>query len=152
MDWENDERYSVNSYRECFEDKLKPKNKYNTTQYQSFYDDFFGNGGYTFLVKLEEMFDECSSICKPSLFYLTRPISKGMPKKECLKAALDDAASRAETIANLLMTVAVFGLLCMPLAFPLCQNYVKEEEEESTKKVYNDDESGSENEEEKNSG
>ena len=85
------------------------------------------------------MFDECSSICKPSLFYLTRDISKGMPKKECLKAALDDAAARATNIANLLMAVAVFGLLAMPLAFPLCSNYVKEEEEEKKGENYEDD-------------
>jgi hypothetical protein len=47
-----------------------------------------------------------------------------------LKAALDDAAGRAAAIADLLMAVAIIGILGMPLAFPLCSNYVKEKEGE----------------------
>jgi len=56
----------------------------------TFMESFFDGGGYDFLVKLERQFDDCSSICSPPLFYLTKDISMGMPEKECIDVATQD--------------------------------------------------------------
>ena len=49
-------------------------------------DQFFDGGMFEFLSELENEneADECSSICEPQLLYLTKDISEGSPKQECL--------------------------------------------------------------------
>jgi len=50
------------------------------------------NGGTFNLLKNFETFyknNECASICKVPLFYLTKSVELGPPKKECIEAYLD---------------------------------------------------------------
>ena len=53
-------------------------------------DQFFDGGMFEFLSELENEneADECSSICEPQLLYLTKDISEGSPKQECLSQKL----------------------------------------------------------------
>lgn len=53
--------------------------------YNSRFFDF--DNRYEFLVFLENTYDDCSSICDPSLFTLTRDVSLGIPTQECLMVA-----------------------------------------------------------------
>ena len=74
---------------------LLPRNKYGPKE-KELTDKFFKNGGYNFLIDLEFNFEDCGSICNKPLFYITRDISKGLPKKDCLEAAIETADEKVK--------------------------------------------------------
>lgn len=55
---------------------------------QQIIDDFFANGGYDFLRKIENDF-KCAGLCNVPLFYITKDISIGRPTKECIAEAFE---------------------------------------------------------------
>lgn len=45
---------------------------------------------------MELNFEDCGSICKPPLFYITRSISNGIPTQDCFEAAISNADDRVK--------------------------------------------------------
>ena len=82
---------SVKTFEECHDEHLVSKEKY--VMYSKEVKDFYDGGVHKFLVDMEKRYEEheCSGICKKNLFYLTQDISLGMPKIECVEAAVRDA-------------------------------------------------------------
>lgn len=78
----------VNSFRDCYNTKLKDEIKKDKNKFNSKVIDFFDKKGFEFLGALESSFD-CASICNVPLFYLTRDISEGRPTQECVKGVID---------------------------------------------------------------
>ena len=83
LKWTNDPSDAYNTFKECYEKVLKPKEKYSGNFDESV-DSFFDGGGYEFFSELEQTYQNCASGCKPTLFYLTLDINKGMPTQECI--------------------------------------------------------------------
>ena len=71
---------------------------------------------------------KCSGMCKPSLFYFSRPLHEGPPQKTCLYKFKHMMHQSADALAlnaiftgilALLMFFAHFGLYCRPIPPPL---------------------------------
>jgi hypothetical protein len=75
-----------------------------------------------FVEELEEEYD-CSGLCRPPLFWLTKSIEEGKPKKTCLTVVSDIIHEAATPYSNSCIIGAVtalfawmlhFGLYCRP--------------------------------------
>ena len=75
---------------------------------------------YEFLQYMEQTYENCSMICNPQLFTITRDVSEGIPLQECLMVALEQATVTADSASVLLKFGAVMVLLSAPLSFPVC--------------------------------
>lgn len=64
---------------------------------------------YDFYRQLEESFD-CSGMCEPGLFYLTKPLSNGSPKKTCLKPYSAELLSYTSIISTYMSLTGVMAL------------------------------------------
>ena len=120
--WIEDERRGVKSFRECYQQHLKKKGKYDNKQKtKELAKGFFEGGGYEFLINMELTYEDCGSICNVPLFYIQRDISKGIPKKECLTAAIEWADVKAKEIGERLgwLYLVVISSSGLPL-FLLC--------------------------------
>ena len=84
FNWEDDPNKAVHSFKQCYEQKLLPGKKY-TSEYDTMVEEFYGSGGFLFLMGLESEHEGCASVCEPPLFFLLRDISEGMPKTECIR-------------------------------------------------------------------
>jgi len=130
LKWSTDKKKSFSTFKECYEGVLSPikKDKYgggNYNKYKKYVDSFFAGGGYKFLTDLESKYDDCASICFKPLFFISKDISKGMPKRECLQASIDTAALKAQTASSLLFVTAIFIFISIAMVFPLCFRYQK---------------------------
>ena len=76
-----------------------------------------------FIQYIEDEFD-CSGLCKPALFYLSKSIKYGPPKKTCMKVLKDVIKEAAKpysfsaviaAINALFLFIIHFGLYCRPL-------------------------------------
>ena len=72
---------------------------------------------------MEENYDDCASICDTSLFSLTRDINLGMPERECLMVAFDEAIATALGASGLLGFGCYLALISAPMAFCVCEPY-----------------------------
>ena len=107
----------IDSYQDCYE---TVRQNYNSDN--AMYDEFFNNGGFTFLEKLEEKFD-CAGICYSPLFYLTKDTSNSPVAQECVGAFLDsvkatEGAGAVAIITGITLFAASLG------AIPLCSDFV----------------------------
>ena len=85
MRWSSDKANSFNSFKECYENKLKPQNKYRSNvdaQVKRFFEvakkegtneavDAEDESIYDLLSRLETNNEGCVSICNKQPFYLT---------------------------------------------------------------------------------
>ena len=85
--------------------------------------------------EMETNYTDCASVCEAPLFYLTRDISQGMPKKECLQVAIDEAIGKAKAASDLLYGGAILALISLPMAFPVCVGYEPPAEEDDADKT-----------------
>lgn len=81
--WTDSEENAVKNFKECYETVLKPQGKYIASE-QQMVTKFYDEGGFDFMVWIEEIHHQCASICSPPLFYITKDISEGIPIKECV--------------------------------------------------------------------
>lgn len=88
-------------------------------------DAFFKTGGFKLFKKFEKEYGDCTSICKPPLFYLSLDVSKGKPKNECIKAIVDRAGENLKEPAQYLLLVCCTMLFSICCAFPICSGYFK---------------------------
>lgn len=61
------------------------------------FDDFANENTWQLFEDMEEKYD-CAGFCYAPLFYLTRPISEGQPKSECLKPLFDDVLKSTQKL------------------------------------------------------
>jgi hypothetical protein len=66
-------------------------------------------GGFD-LVEFVEKSYSCSGFCKPGLFYMSRPLSAGIPSNTCLKS-FSEAFKGAKPLAGLIVATAVWALI-----------------------------------------
>jgi hypothetical protein len=123
---------SYDTYKKCFYEKLEAKFKEEADKDAS--GESFGakaggllaDTGFLFLEGLESI-GSCASICKTPLFYLTRSVSEGPVKRNCMGALKDDLSFKlVSAIAGLTAFVLFAGMI---LGMPICSGFNKEEEE-----------------------
>ena len=71
-----------------------------------------------FVQQIEDDFD-CSGLCRPALFYMTRSIEQGKPKKTCMKVLTTVISEAASPFGNSCVIAAVAGLISWILHFGL---------------------------------
>lgn len=127
---------SYDTYKKCFYEKLEAKFKEESDKDAS--GDSFGakaggllaDTGFLFLEGLESI-GSCASICKTPLFYLTRSVSEGPVKKNCMGALKDELSFKlVSAIAGLTAFVLFAGMI---LGMPICSGFNKEEDEDEKK-------------------
>jgi hypothetical protein len=88
---------------------------------------FIKDGGVDFIRGLETEFN-CASACTVPQFYIARPLSEGIPTKDCVTAMSEElgdntGAGAVAVVTGLVLLVASFG------AIPLCSGYNELKEE-----------------------
>lgn len=79
---------------------------------------FLTNGGYQFITSFEAQF-KCAGVCFTPLFYLTKPLSDGVPTKSCDNAFLESVSgSIGPAIVSFLTAIIMLSLF--GASFPLC--------------------------------
>ena len=94
--WTNSKKNAVKNFKECYETVLKPQNIYISKE-REMVKKFYEDGGYDFVIWIEEMHNQCASICSPPLFYITKDISEGMPKEECVIEQIEESKNLADS-------------------------------------------------------
>lgn len=134
--WKQNDAYT--SWGDCYNKALKAKNeqtdasKKTTSQKQV--DSFFQRGGFNFLKQIENDYD-CAGVCDVPLFYVTKDISAGPPKQECIEAMFDSITSGMSLLGVITLITGLFTFAGFIGSFALCGgNTDKEEEDEEEKR------------------
>ena len=90
---------------------------------------FFDNGGLQFLNKVEKDFS-CAGLCDVPLFYVTKDISLGPPKKECVEQMFIDITSSMSSLGMISLVAGIFTILGFFGTFSLCSNNSLDHEHE----------------------
>jgi hypothetical protein len=91
--WTDDPSEAQNTFKECYDNVLKPEGKYFGLE--EFTKPFYEDGGFQLLVGLEHEHKTCASICEIPLFFLTKDISLGKPQFECIDEQLKESQALA---------------------------------------------------------
>lgn len=90
----------------------------------------------SFLNFIETEFD-CAGICSPPLFYYSKNISNGPPKRGCIKLMVAEIAPALSSLGQVLIVSGVLIILMIFCALPICclknesfKNLVGEEEDD----------------------
>jgi hypothetical protein len=79
---------------------------------------FLTNGGYSFIKSFESQF-KCAGVCFTPLFYLTRPLSDGVPTQSCDSAFLASVSGSIGPAVVAFITAFIM-LTLFGASFPLC--------------------------------
>lgn len=128
---------SYDTYKECYNNVLKAKFKEQADSDST--DGSFGekagtllaDTGFLFLEGLESI-GGCASICKKPLFYLTRSVTEGPVKRDCMGALKDELSFK---VVSLIAGLTAFVLFAgMVIGMPICSGFNKEDGEEGEEK------------------
>ena len=130
MIWTKEKSKSFNTFKQCYEEVLKPGNKYpssldatktrffeapKTTDENDAEESF-----YDLLKRLETNYVGCSSICNKQPFFLTQDISKGMPEFECISKAMEAANATANSTGVFTVILGATVFISLFFAFGVC--------------------------------
>lgn len=72
--------------------------------------EFLSKGGFTFIQSFEKQF-KCAGVCFTPLFYLSRPLSDGIPTKSCDTAFLESVSGQiGPAIVSFLTAIIMLSL------------------------------------------
>ena len=129
--WKQDGAYT--SWGECYNQVLKTQQEQTDaserTASQKQADAFFERGGFNFLKQIEHDFD-CAGICTVPLFYVTKELSTGPPKRECIEAMFDTITSGMSALGVIALITGFFTFAGFIGSFALCGGAAATEEEE----------------------
>jgi len=120
------------SWGECYKQVLKAKEQTDAstrTASQKSADAFFQRGGFNFLKQIEHDFD-CAGVCTVPLFYVTKELSTGPPKQECIEAMFDTITSGMSLLGVIALITGLFTFAGFIGSFALCGGTAATEEEE----------------------
>jgi hypothetical protein len=124
--WEDDPEKAVHSFKQCYEEKLLPGRKY-TSEYDTMVKEFYGSGGFLFLMGLESEHEGCASVCETPLFFLLRDISEGMPKTECIREQITESSDLSANVASWYNMIGLIMYINITWVVPLFFGYHSEE-------------------------
>lgn len=133
--WKQNDAYT--SWGDCYNKALKAKNEQTDaskkTASQKQVDAFFQRGGFNFLKQIENDFD-CAGVCAVPLFYVTKDLSTGPPKQECIEAMFDTITSGMSLLGVVALITGLFTFAGFIGSFALCGGNADTEEEEEEKR------------------
>lgn len=71
---------------------------------------------WALIARMEEDYD-CTGMCDAGLWYLTRPLSDGMPANECLKPVMDDVKASFKAKSSGVGVFLLISALCQIMLF-----------------------------------
>ena len=78
------------------------------------------NEGYIKLINFIESSYDCSGLCRPPLFYLTVPVTKGPPVRGCAPSVMEALDSMVGSLAQTFVASSVFFFLMIFFVCPIC--------------------------------
>jgi hypothetical protein len=110
---------SYSSFKDCYTNVILPKMEVETNYVNKYVRDFVTHGGFSLLSSLEENFD-CASLCKVPLFYITKDISEGRPRQECIDGFIKGMNANLGTAGLFSILCAIILLIGALGTFPIC--------------------------------
>lgn len=131
--WTDNIDESTNTFESCYGTKISQIPGFFSGERAEIEESFFEDGVFQFLSDLENEADDCSSICVPELFYMTKDISLGTPKQECLGGKLQDSKNISQQYSKWLKIGGILIYTSIVWCLPLFTGYEKDawDEEES---------------------
>lgn len=108
---------SATSYKSCYDGLVASYNAGSQAEKNDALE-FLTKGGYSFISSFEKQF-KCAGVCFTPLFYLTRPLSDGIPTTSCDSAFLASVSGQVGPAIVAFLT-AIIMLTLFGASFPLC--------------------------------